>query len=38
MVAAKGSPENILLICNMTTDEKTAVDNEILEMSKKAFA
>ncbi|MZQ99633.1 MAG: HAD-IC family P-type ATPase [Acidaminobacter sp.] len=37
LVAAKGSPENLLHLCDMTEEDKAAVDQEILEMSNKGL-
>jgi Ca2+-transporting ATPase len=37
LVAAKGSPERILTICKLTTDEKKKAEDEILEMSKQGL-
>ncbi|WP_434302185.1 cation-translocating P-type ATPase [Clostridium botulinum] len=33
VVAAKGSPERILTICNLTDDERKMAENKIIEMS-----
>jgi Ca2+-transporting ATPase len=37
VVAAKGSPERILTICNLTADEKKIAENKIVEMSSQGL-
>lgn len=37
VVAAKGSPESILTLCDLTDEIKTDVENEIVEMSQKGL-
>jgi Ca2+-transporting ATPase len=37
VVAAKGSPERILTICNLTADERKKADNRIMEMSSQGL-
>jgi Ca2+-transporting ATPase len=37
VVAAKGSPERVLTICNMTAEEKTTTEAKIIEMSKQGL-
>ena len=37
LLAAKGSPESILNICNLTDDERKIAENKILEMSKEGL-
>ncbi len=37
VVAAKGSPERILTICNLTDEERTIAENKIMEMSRKGL-
>lgn len=37
VVAAKGSPEHILKICNLTADEKKIAENKIEEMSSQGL-
>ena len=37
VVAAKGSPERILTICNLTAEERKIAENKILEMSSQGL-
>lgn len=37
IVAAKGSPEHILTICNLTASDKKIAKNKVLEMSKQGL-
>jgi len=37
VVAAKGSPERILTICKLTTDERKIAENKIIEMSSQGL-
>ncbi len=37
LIAAKGSPERILTICNLSAAEKEQIENKITEMSKKGL-
>lgn len=37
IIAAKGSPERILTICNLTANDRKIVKNKILEMSKQGL-
>jgi len=37
IIAAKGSPERLLKICNLTSNEKELIDNKIVEMSRKGL-
>lgn len=37
VVAAKGSPEHILTICKLTTDERNIAEEKIMEMSSKGL-
>lgn len=37
VLAAKGSPEQILTICKMSEEERKSVENKILEMSKEGL-
>ncbi|MDP4117872.1 MAG: cation-translocating P-type ATPase [Bacillota bacterium] len=37
VVAAKGSPERILTICNLTDDERKSAEEKIIEMSKQGL-
>ncbi|MEG0308954.1 MAG: cation-translocating P-type ATPase [Clostridium sp.] len=37
VVAAKGSPERILTICNLTPNEREIAENKIIEMSKEGL-
>lgn len=37
VVAAKGSPERILTICNLTSEERKVAENKIIEMSKQGL-
>lgn len=37
LISAKGSPENLLNLCDMTPDEQITVANKILEMSNKGL-
>lgn len=37
IVAAKGSPERILTLCNLTSDERKLAEEKIVEMSQKAL-
>lgn len=37
IVAAKGSPENILTLCNLTTEEKKLAEGKISEMSNRGL-
>nr|WP_320024797.1 cation-translocating P-type ATPase [uncultured Acetobacterium sp.] len=37
IIAAKGSPERLLTICNLTSDEKAAIDTKIMAMSKQGL-
>jgi len=37
IVAAKGSPERILTICNLTDDERKIAENKIIEMSSQGL-
>lgn len=37
IIAAKGSPERILKLCNLTTEESLSVEEKILHMSKKGL-
>ena len=37
LIAAKGSPERVLTICNLSAAEKVQIENKITEMSKKGL-
>ena len=37
IIAAKGSPERLIKLCKLTSDEKAMADNKIIEMSKKGL-
>lgn len=37
IIAAKGSPERILKLCNLSPEEKIQIDNKIIEMSNKGL-
>ncbi|BCN31307.1 cation-translocating P-type ATPase [Anaeromicropila herbilytica] len=37
IIAAKGSPERILTICNLSNEEKQKIDNKILDLSKEGL-
>ncbi|GCD11484.1 cation-translocating P-type ATPase [Clostridium tagluense] len=38
VIAAKGSPEHILTICNLTDDERETAETKILEMTKQGLS
>ena len=37
IIAAKGSPERVLTICSLTTDERKIAENKIMEMSRQGL-
>lgn len=37
IVAAKGSPEHILTICNLSTEDRKMAENKIMEMSRRGL-